>query len=122
MPMRTSPGWLRNRLDGPSLLRASASPLTDVELISGDVSVLAHRLLLSVHSTYFASLFSSGMREAREGVVDVGASMGPETLVAIVDYIYSGKVIRCNTNFPLFYLKSASLFTTYRMNKKRPRE
>jgi len=67
--------------------------LTDVVLTAVDEQgkesqFAAHRVLLAAHSDYFHHLFTSGMREAAEGVVRF-PEVDPPVLASILEYIYT---------------------------------
>jgi len=67
--------------------------LTDVLLISEDVSLPCHKLILSLQSPYFRTLFSSsGFMESGQDTITM-SHIRPELLETIVTYIYTGHII-----------------------------
>nr|XP_033799859.1 kelch-like protein 4 isoform X2 [Geotrypetes seraphini] len=63
--------------------------LCDVLLIAGDHKIPAHRLVLSAVSDYFAAMFTSDVREAKEGEIKM-EGVDPDALKALVHYAYTG--------------------------------
>ena len=63
---------------------------TDVTLSSGDVHIRCHRVVLAVASDYFNAMFRCGLQESMSASVQL--TMEPETMVTIIDYIYTGDV------------------------------
>ncbi|XP_077283281.1 actin-binding protein IPP [Arctopsyche grandis] len=71
--------------------------LCDIELVSGDVTVKAHRSVLSAGSAYFSAMFSAGLSEDQKRTVALPA-IPPQALTIIIDFIYTGQVqLSCNT-------------------------
>ncbi|XP_078346430.1 kelch-like protein 25 [Oculina patagonica] len=64
---------------------------TDVQLKVGKTVFPAHRMLLAAYSDYFYAMFTNGMKESNQEVIELkDESMSPETLKQIIDFIYSG--------------------------------
>ena len=64
---------------------------TDVQLKVGRTVFPAHRMLLAAHSDYFYAMFTNGMRESSQEVIELkDESMSPETMKQIIDFIYTG--------------------------------
>lgn len=65
--------------------------LCDVMLVSGQVRIPAHRIVLCAASDYFAAMFNSGLSETKVDevvLVDVDA----ESLGTLITYVYTGKL------------------------------
>ncbi|XP_054722889.1 LOW QUALITY PROTEIN: kelch-like protein 5 [Uloborus diversus] len=65
--------------------------LTDVTLVAGGEEVPAHRVVLSAASDYFLAMFAGGMAEAATERVRL-EGVDPDTMRALVDFCYTGKV------------------------------
>uniref|UniRef100_A0A8C4QNS8 Kelch-like family member 4 n=1 Tax=Eptatretus burgeri TaxID=7764 RepID=A0A8C4QNS8_EPTBU len=65
--------------------------LCDVVLVVGSERIPAHRLVLSAVSDYFAAMFTSEVREARQNEVRMEA-VDPAALWALVHYAYTGRL------------------------------
>ena len=66
--------------------------LTDVVLVSGDLSVPCHKLILSLHSTYFETLFkSSGFIESHQSRIALN-HIQPHILQSLISFIYTGTI------------------------------
>ena len=66
--------------------------MTDVELVSEDVSLPCHKLVLSLHSHYFKTLFSSsGFAESGQEQIPM-SHISPSLLELIVKFIYTGNI------------------------------
>ena len=64
---------------------------TDVQLKVDNVLFPAHRMVLAAYSDYFYVMFTNGMKETNQEVIEVrDESMSSETFKQIIDYIYSG--------------------------------
>ncbi|XP_062333766.1 kelch-like protein 5 isoform X1 [Osmerus eperlanus] len=65
--------------------------LCDVTLVARDRRIPAHRLVLSSVSDYFAAMFTSDVREAKQEEVKM-EGVDPDALWALVQYAYTGRV------------------------------
>ncbi|KAM9398282.1 kelch-like protein 5 isoform 2-T2 [Salvelinus alpinus] len=65
--------------------------LCDVTLVAGDRRIPAHRLVLSSVSDYFAAMFTSDVREAKQEEVKM-EGVDPDALWVLVQYAYTGRV------------------------------
>ncbi|MEE6462259.1 hypothetical protein FKM82_001532 [Ascaphus truei] len=65
--------------------------LCDVILIAGDRRIPAHRLVLSSVSDYFAAMFTSDVREAKQEEIKM-EGVEPNALWALVQYSYTGQI------------------------------
>ncbi|GBP61442.1 Actin-binding protein IPP [Eumeta japonica] len=86
-------------LQGKGLLLTKfreAGILCDVELVSGDTVVKAHRVVLSAVTPYFETMFTSGLEECENKSVFL-PSIPPEVLPLIVDFIYTGQIVINNS-------------------------
>ncbi|GBP61450.1 Kelch-like protein 8 [Eumeta japonica] len=63
--------------------------LCDVDLISGDTVVKAHRVVLAAACVYFETMFKSGFEESNKKTVSL-PSIPPDVLSLVVDFIYTG--------------------------------
>ena len=64
---------------------------TDVQLRVGRTLFPAHRMVLAAYSDYFYAMFTNGMKESNQEVIELrDESMSSEMLKQIIDYIYSG--------------------------------
>ncbi|XP_071127888.1 kelch-like protein 5 isoform X2 [Mytilus edulis] len=70
---------------------AGKRQLCDVVIIAGNKRIPAHRLVLSAASDYFAAMFTNDVREAKMEEI-VMKDVDPESLAAIVNYSYTGKI------------------------------
>ena len=67
--------------------------LTDVILTSEDVSLPCHKLILSLYSPYFRTMFqSSGFMESGQSHISMN-HVNKDLLVIIVKFIYTGEII-----------------------------
>ncbi|GBP61439.1 Kelch-like protein 3 [Eumeta japonica] len=66
--------------------------LCDVELVSGDTVLKAHRVVLSAMTPYFETMFTSGLEESESNRVFM-RSIPPDVLPLIVDFIYTGEIV-----------------------------
>ncbi|XP_061684716.1 kelch-like protein 5 isoform X2 [Syngnathoides biaculeatus] len=76
---RKMEGYLRSR------------QLCDVTLLAGDRRIPAHRLVLSSVSDYFAAMFTSDVREAKQDQVKM-EGVDPDALWVLVQYAYTGRL------------------------------
>ena len=66
--------------------------LTDVVLVSGDLSLPCHKLILSLHSSYFETLFkSSGFIESHQSRIVLN-HIQPHILQSLISFIYTGSI------------------------------
>ncbi|KAJ8000474.1 hypothetical protein DPEC_G00180490 [Dallia pectoralis] len=65
--------------------------LCDITLVAGERRIPAHRLVLSSVSDYFAAMFTSDVREAKQEEVKM-EGVDPDALWALVQYAYTGRV------------------------------
>ncbi|KAJ8410982.1 hypothetical protein AAFF_G00180170 [Aldrovandia affinis] len=65
--------------------------LCDVILLVGERRIPAHRLVLSSVSDYFAAMFTSDVREAKQEEVKM-EGVDPDALWALVQYAYTGRL------------------------------
>ncbi|XP_031732136.1 kelch-like protein 5 isoform X1 [Anarrhichthys ocellatus] len=65
--------------------------LCDVVLVVGDRRIPAHRLVLSSVSDYFAAMFTSDVREAKQDEVKM-EGVDPDALWVLVQYAYTGRL------------------------------
>ena len=63
---------------------------TNVTLVSGDVHIRCHCVVLAVASDYFKAMFRCDLKETTSDTVQL--TMEPETMVTIIDYIYTGEI------------------------------
>uniref|UniRef100_A0A665WL92 BTB domain-containing protein n=1 Tax=Echeneis naucrates TaxID=173247 RepID=A0A665WL92_ECHNA len=76
---RKMEGYLRSR------------QLCDIILVAGDRRIPAHRLVLSSVSDYFAAMFTSDVREAKQDEVKM-EGVDPDALWVLVQYAYTGRL------------------------------
>ncbi|KAM6972696.1 kelch-like protein 5 isoform 2-T3 [Aplochiton taeniatus] len=65
--------------------------LCDVTLVAGERRIPAHRLVLSSVSDYFAAMFTSDVREAKQEEVKM-EGVDPDALWVLVQYAYTGRL------------------------------
>ncbi|KAM9449408.1 kelch-like protein 5 isoform 2-T2 [Clarias gariepinus] len=65
--------------------------LCDVVLVAGERKIPAHRLVLSSVSDYFAAMFTSDVREAKQEEVKM-EGVDPDALWVLVQYAYTGRL------------------------------
>ncbi|KAM9792886.1 kelch-like protein 5 [Neosynchiropus ocellatus] len=65
--------------------------LCDVTLVAGERRIPAHRLILSSVSDYFAAMFTSDVREAKQDEVKM-EGIDPDALWVLVQYAYTGRL------------------------------
>uniref|UniRef100_A0A672JFS5 BTB domain-containing protein n=1 Tax=Salarias fasciatus TaxID=181472 RepID=A0A672JFS5_SALFA len=68
-----------------------ARQLCDVILVAGERRIPAHRLVLSSVSDYFAAMFTSDVREAKQDEVKM-EGVDPDALWVLVQYAYTGRL------------------------------
>lgn len=82
----------------PKLLQ-EPRPITDVQIRTGKDVHQCHKIILSAVSEYFAAMFSSGMKESNDDIVNL-QGIKSDTFVSILNYIYTGRNIVTSTNAP----------------------
>ena len=70
---------------------ASKRQLCDIVIIAGNKRIPGHRLVLSAASDYFAAMFTNDVKEAKMEEI-VMKDVDPESMEAIVNYAYTGKI------------------------------
>lgn len=75
---------------GLSTLKAF-SEHTDTVIVVGDTSFPCHRTILAAMSTYFRAMFSSGMRESHDKVVNL-KGISPTHFERVLDFLYTGDI------------------------------
>lgn len=80
----------------PKLLRnlnaqRLANKFSDVGLVAGGSIIRAHRAVLAAGSAYFNAMFTVGLVEEQQELVEIH-SISPHILSQLVDFIYSGNV------------------------------
>lgn len=86
---------LINLSDDLGTLRDSER-LSDVKLIAGGYELKAHKAILSARSKVFAAMFQHPMKEKTSDSVDI-SDIDPEVLMAMLDFIYTGKASNLDT-------------------------
>ncbi|GBM32449.1 Speckle-type POZ protein-like B [Araneus ventricosus] len=76
--------------DFKRLLEPKGSCFADVTLKCGDISIPAHKNILSARSPVFAAMFANPMEESRENEVDI-TDIDISILRAFLIYMYTGK-------------------------------
>ncbi|KAL3871077.1 hypothetical protein ACJMK2_039097 [Sinanodonta woodiana] len=89
---------------------------TDTEIIVQSKSFRCHKVILATVSEYFDAMFSSGMRECFNGVVNLHG-IECSTFENILDFIYSGRE-SIDTNNAENLLKAASMFRIRLLHEK----
>ena len=71
----------------------------DVHLKVGEELFPAHRIVLAANSDYFHAMFSHGMKESNQEVIELKyENISAENLKVVLDYIYSGDLHVNNEN------------------------
>ena len=66
----------------------------DVRLKVGEDVFPAHRNVLAANSDYFYAMFTDGLRESKEEVIELkDESISPDALKIVLDSIYSGNIL-----------------------------
>ncbi|GBP37279.1 Kelch-like protein 3 [Eumeta japonica] len=73
--------------------------LCDVDLVSGDTVVKAHRVVLAAACVYFETMFKSGLEECNRKSVPL-PSIPPDVLPLVVEFIYSGQTVISSSTVP----------------------
>ena len=67
---------------------------TDVQLKVGRTLFPAHRMILSAYSDYFFAMFTNGMKESSQEVIELkDESISPDSLKIVMDSIYTGDLL-----------------------------
>ena len=65
--------------------------LTDVQLKIGRATFSAHRVVLAAYSNYFYPMFTNGMKESTQDVIELkDENISPDALKIVMDSIYNG--------------------------------
>jgi len=86
--------------------------LCDVTIEVGSKSLRAHRVVLAASSPYFHAMFTSGLREGTAGVIQLH-DVDAESVVLLVEFIYSSKIKIVETNVQQLLAASNLLQLTY---------
>ena len=82
--------WQKDRTRKPKEM-LQQNEFTDFIIKVDGKEYRAHRLVLAIHSDYFHGLFSSGMKEVSEGVVEL-KGIKVEVFDLVFSYIYTGQL------------------------------
>ena len=93
----SNPQHAQELLKGLDRVRDSKE-FTDITLHVGDQQFECHKLVLSLATPYFRTMFTSGMKEATAAEVTMHG-VEPDIFAKIVDFIYRGKVLIEESNF-----------------------
>lgn len=67
---------------------------TDVQLKIGKTVFSAHRVVLAAYSSYFHAMFTNGMKESSQEVIELkDESISPDSLKIVMDSIYTGGLL-----------------------------
>ena len=67
---------------------------TDVQLKIGDTAFSAHRMVLAAYSNYFFAMFTNGMKESTQEVIELkDESISSDVLKIVMDSIYTGDLL-----------------------------
>ncbi|KAK6003018.1 hypothetical protein QM012_000863 [Aureobasidium pullulans] len=66
---------------------------SDVTVISGDLRLPAHRIILAQHSVYFKRAFLGRFSVASSSVIDLGEDDEPDMIRAMIRFMYGGRAI-----------------------------
>ena len=83
--------WLNDRRLKPEEMLYQNDDFADFTIKVEDKEYRAHRLILAIHSDYFHGLFSSGMKEVSEGIVEL-KGIKKEVFGLVFAYIYTGQL------------------------------
>ena len=64
----------------------------DVTFVVNNERIPAHRIILAARSTYFRTMFSSGMKEAQEGNDIIVQDTSPAAFRAMLLYLYTDEL------------------------------
>ena len=65
--------------------------LCDVTIVIGDTKIPAHKVILAGGSAYFEAMFTTGMVESREEVVELH-DMDPASVECIINFMYTAEM------------------------------
>lgn len=91
---------LRPRVSVPSYFNASfenmnrlrqKEALCDVTLVVGGIRIPAHKVVLAAASSYFEAMFTAGMVESRENVIELH-NIDASSIQSIVEFMYTSKI------------------------------
>uniref|UniRef100_A0A8C3XAW3 Kelch like family member 26 n=1 Tax=Catagonus wagneri TaxID=51154 RepID=A0A8C3XAW3_9CETA len=86
----SAPGHSTSLLQGLAALRAQGQ-LLDVMLTINQETFHAHKVVLAACSDYFRAMFTGGMREASQDVIEL-KGVSARGLQHIIDFAYSAEV------------------------------
>ena len=67
---------------------------TDVQLKIGETIFSAHRMVLAAFSSYFHAMFTNGMKESSQEVIELkDESISPDSLKIVIDSIHTGDLL-----------------------------
>ena len=90
--------------------------LCDVQLNVGNKQIAAHKLLLASAVPYFYSMFTHNLLESRQDTITL-KDMDPDSVEAIVDFIYTSKIVINQTNVQIL-LRVSTLLQVNLIQKK----
>ncbi|XP_053593008.1 uncharacterized protein LOC103568510 [Microplitis demolitor] len=64
--------------------------LSDVTLVIGEVEIPAHKVVLAAHSPVFKAMLLSGMKEAKEGEIEI-KNLDADIISEMLEYFYKGE-------------------------------
>ena len=93
----------RERSSYPQILEfanesRTAGEFTDVTLVIGMTNIPANRVILSCCSEFFRTMFQTQMRERYDTQINITADLDENSVKALIDFIYTGKITINNEN------------------------
>ena len=93
----------RERSSYPQILEfanesRTAGEFTDVTLVVGMTNIPANRVILSCCSEFFRTMFQTQMRERYDTQINITADLDENSVKALIDFIYTGKITINNEN------------------------